>query len=390
MPEAFGKLPALMETVHHRPPLPAGPRPIYIIGAGSIVRDAHLPAYRIAGFPVAGITNRTRRTAEDLAAEFGIERVYETVEEMVAAAPPRCVFDLTLPADLFVEALRKLPDGAAVLIQKPMGETMDDARGILEVCRAKRLVAAVNLQLRFAPYVVQAKRWIDDGVIGELRDIEVRVTTHTPWDHFAFLKNVKRLEILYHSVHHIDLVRHFVGEPQGVYAKTLRHPELPMPESRSSIIMDYGDVVRATIQTNHFHNFGRRHQESYAKWEGTHGAIKASMGLLLNYPHGEPDVLEIYRGEPGSGTWETVDVEGTWFPHAFIGSMAQVMRRADGDDAPMVTDVEDVIHTMACVEAAYASSRLGGVWPGQFLAGASSESVFRAPAPDGLKTPVES
>ncbi len=36
-------------------PLPANPRPIVVIGAGSIVRDAHLPVYQRLGFPVAGI-----------------------------------------------------------------------------------------------------------------------------------------------------------------------------------------------------------------------------------------------------------------------------------------------------------------------------------------------
>ncbi|MCC6777635.1 MAG: gfo/Idh/MocA family oxidoreductase, partial [Hyphomicrobiales bacterium] len=36
-------------------PRPSTPRPIVIIGAGGIVTDAHLPAYRLAGFPVAGV-----------------------------------------------------------------------------------------------------------------------------------------------------------------------------------------------------------------------------------------------------------------------------------------------------------------------------------------------
>ena len=36
-------------------PLPRTERPIVIVGAGGIVRDAHLPAYRLAGFRVHGI-----------------------------------------------------------------------------------------------------------------------------------------------------------------------------------------------------------------------------------------------------------------------------------------------------------------------------------------------
>lgn len=348
-----------MEIRYH-PAQPQRPRPILIIGAGSIVKDAHLPAYAMAGYPVHAITNRSRGSAEALAEKWNIPHVEDSVESMVANAPEGAVYDLTLPASLFPEVLRKLPEGSPVLIQKPMGESMEQAREILEVCRERRLVAAINFQLRFAPFVMAAKYVIDQGVIGELRDIEARVTTETPWDHFPFLEKVPRLEIVYHSVHHIDCIRHFLGTPHGIYAKTLRYPELNMPESRSSIIMDYGDEVRANIQTNHFHRYGTRHQESYIKWEGTRGCIKAKMGLLMNYPKGVPDAFEVCTFEEGKPVWNQHDLEGSWFPHAFVGSMAQVMRAADGEPDALVTSVDDSIQTMACVEAAYASSASGG------------------------------
>ena len=45
-------------TLRQSLPMPSRPRPIVVVGAGSIVRDAHLPAYRKAGFPVAGIYDR--------------------------------------------------------------------------------------------------------------------------------------------------------------------------------------------------------------------------------------------------------------------------------------------------------------------------------------------
>lgn len=354
---------------HTKPKLPENPRPICIIGAGSIVKDAHLPAYKLAGFPVQSITNRTRKTAEDLAKSYSIPEVYDTQEELIAAAPDNAVFDLTLPANLFVEVLRKLPEGSAVLIQKPMGESYAEAKEILDVCRERKLIAAINLQLRFAPFVMAAKNYIDQGLIGDLRDMEIRVTVETPWDHFAFLKNVPRLEVMYHSVHHLDCIRHFLGTPKGVYAKTLTYPELDMPESRSSYILDYGETVRANIQTNHFHHYGSEHQESYIKWEGTKGAIKAKMGLLMNYPEGVPDSFEVclLENDGKPGPWQSVPIEGTWFPHGFIGAMSQVMLAADGDPEALVTDVEDIIETMACCEAAYLSSAKGGEDPRQFL-----------------------
>jgi len=351
----------------HKPVLPANPRPICILGAGSIVRDAHLPAYKLAGFPVHSITDIKREAAEALAAQWGISRALESLDAMLAEAPANAVFDLAVPPNHFAGVLRRLPEGAPVLLQKPMGETMEQAQEILAICRERRLIAAVNLQLRFAPFVIAASSLIQEGMIGDLRDIEIRVTSHTPWDHFPFLKKAPRVELLYHSVHHIDCVRHFLGTPARIHAKTLRYPELDMSESRSALLLDYGDAVRANIQTNHFHRFGTRHQESYIKWEGTHGAIFAKMGLLMNYPLGVPDEFEVCTFQDDKPVWETIPLEGSWFPHAFMGSMAQVMRAADGDSHALVTPVEDSIHTMACLEAAYESSDSGGCDPAKFI-----------------------
>lgn len=158
--------------------------PIIIIGAGGIVADAHLPAYRKAGFQVAGITNRTRQRAEKLAAQYNIPEVYDSVADAVAGAPPNAVFDITLMPEQFIDTLNQLPDGCGVLIQKPMGDYFAQSLAILDVCRRKRLAAAINCQLRFAPYVSAARYLIGQGLIGEVYDMEVRVTISTPWEIF--------------------------------------------------------------------------------------------------------------------------------------------------------------------------------------------------------------
>ena len=356
-----------MNLPEYKPVLPVNPRPICIIGAGSIVRDAHLPAYKLAGFPVHSITDLNQELAAKVAGEWNIAHACESLKVMLTTAPENAVFDLALPPDAFTTMLRRLPEGSPVLLQKPMGSTMKQAREILAICRERRLLAAVNLQLRFAPFVMAATNLIKSGAIGDLRNLEIRVTIETPWDHFPFLKTVPRLELLYHCVHYIDCMRHFLGNPARIHAKTLRHPELNMPASRSALILDYGDTVQATIQTNHFHLFGTRHQESFIKWEGTKGAIFAKMGLLMNYPEGVPDEFEVCSFQNGKPIWESVPLQGSWFPHAFIGSMAQLMRAADGEANALVTPVEDTIHTMACLEAAYESSDTGGCDPAKFI-----------------------
>ncbi len=343
--------------------LPRRPRPIVSIGAGAIVRDAHLPAYRLAGFSVVAVHDLDRARADALARDFGIARVCASLGEAVTTAPERAVFDVALPASAICDVLPALPDGAAVLIQKPMGETLAEARRIREICRQKRLTAAINFQLRHAPGVAAARDLVRQGVIGDLHDVEVRVTCHMPWEIWTFLFGIPRMEVLYHSIHYVDLVRSFFGEPGGVYCKTVKHPrQMQLASTRTTIALDYGELRRATITTNHGHDFGPRHQESYFKLEGTEGAIKGRIGVNLDYPRGAPDNLEycVRRSDGAAPEWRSVPLDGSWFPHAFIGTMASVMRRADGETAELPTSVEDAFQTMAVVEACYESSARGG------------------------------
>jgi predicted dehydrogenase len=248
-------------------------------------------------------------------------------------------------------------------MQKPMGENYEEARQMLQIARDKNMIAGVNFQLRYAPSMKAARKMILQGNIGELCDIEVNVNVYTPWHLWDFLFSADRVEILYHSIHYIDLVRSFLGNPSGIYAKTVSHPGMPeLASVRSNIIMDYGNLIRANILTNHCHRFGLHNHQSYVKFEGTRGAIKIKLGSLLNYPLGVPDTFEYVVLEEGKECkWKTIELEGNWFPHAFIGSMSEVLKAADGSIGVPDNSVEDCIYTMACVEAAYLSSAGGAI-----------------------------
>ncbi|MCY1463813.1 hypothetical protein D9M71_817620 [compost metagenome] len=118
------------------------------------------------------------------------------------------------------------------------------------------------------------------------------------------------------------------------------------------------------INTNHDHHFGPKHEESYIKWEGTKGAVKAKMGLLMNYPDGLPDVFEYAlpkKDNENEYEWTELKLEGSWFPEAFIGAMSNLMRYKEGSDSTLSASVQDVLGTMKVVEACYVSSKNGGI-----------------------------
>ena len=343
--------------------LPAKPLPIVSIGLGGIVHDAHYPAYKMARFEVVGGYDIDAERAVLMRDKFDIPRLYDSLSEAIASAPADAVFDIAVPGSAIAEILREIPRGRAALIQKPMGEDLAEAREILRICRERKLIAAINFQLRFAPFVIAARDMIERGLIGELHDLEFRVQCNTPWHLWPFLFPLPRCEILYHSIHYIDLVRSFCGSPQSVYAKTLSHPSAPDLQggARSMIMMDYGENPRVNVMTNHSHVYGAEKQQSYVKFEGGKGAIQIRAGLNMNYPDGVPDRFEyILLDDADEAAWRTLDIKGSWFPEAFIGTMASLMRYVSGEASSLPTSVDDAIQTMATVEAAYESSQQGG------------------------------
>jgi predicted dehydrogenase len=339
------------------PPLPKSPRPIVILGAGGIIRAAHLPAYAKAGFPVIAVADSASGKAAELASEKGIPHSFDSIAEAARFAPPDAIFDVAVPASQIMTILPHLPSGAAVLLQKPMGETLDEAREIRDLCRARGLVAAVNFQLRYSPNNLAAVALGEAGLLGELHDMEVQVRTYTPWKLWTFLATAPRLEILYHSIHYLDLIRSWFGNPVGVYAKTVRNPQsASLAATKSSILLDYGEWKRVFVVTNHGHDFAAETHRSFVQWEGTGGAIRMDMGVNLDYPKGVPDTLSYAERDSAGRQWKSLPVKGNWFPDAFVGSMGALQSYVEGSTVDLPIGFESAYETMALVEAAYRSS----------------------------------
>ncbi len=332
---------AFLDTRLTPMPHPRSPRPIVVVGAGGIVRTAHLAAYEKAGFPVIGILD----------------------QDAVRFAPKDAVFDLAVPASQFVRILPQLVDGSSVLLQKPMGETLQEAAQIREICRTKRLVASVNFTLRYAPNHLGIRLISESGRLGEIHDLHAQVCTYTPWHLWSFLAKAPRLEILYHSIHYFDLIRAWFGNPLSVAAKTVKSPLCAdLAATKTIAILDYGESTRVFVATNHSHDFGPAHQESYVQWEGTKGAARITMGVNLDYPAGKPDRLEFAERGARAGIWVDLPISGNCFPDAFMGPMGALQAYAEGSAGMLPTHIEDAFQTMALVEALYESSNNAGRW----------------------------
>jgi predicted dehydrogenase len=335
-------------------------RPIVSIGAGGIVNDCHYPAYKLAGYSVIGLFDLKPERAQMMAEKFGVPTICPTIDDAVKLAQDNgAIFDIAVPASRIPSVLEHIPDGSATLIQKPMGENIQQARKILDMVHEKRLTAGINFQLRDAPYIIAAKQMVDKGLLGTIVDMEVRETVFTPWNLWDFLYKVDRMEINYHSIHWVDMIRYFLGDPKGVYCKTMKHPEMDgLAQVKSNIIMDYGDYLRAGIISNHNHKYGLDEQECFIKIEGTKGCIKITTGVYLDYPKGKPDVFKYNLLDDGKG-WRTLDVHGSWFPEAFVGTMGGLMKKVADPNYHYINNIDDAYKTMCVCEACYESSAHG-------------------------------
>jgi len=131
-----------------------------------------------------------------------------------------------------------------------------------------------------------------------------------------FLEQMERVEIQVHSIITMDLIRSLLGEPaecthspfrmhafQAEEHTLFNHPELwwrhasvPVTQSqlRAWLASAGGDL----------------------KFEGDRGVVWIRIGVMLDYPKGQPDS---FRDQSRWRDWETLTLAGSWFPDAFIG-----------------------------------------------------------------------
>ncbi len=342
-------------------PMPSRPRPITLIGAGDIVQTAHLPAYAKRGLPVAGIFDIDHGRARSVAARFGIPIVHGSLAAAMASGAEDMIYDIALPPDAILSVVGELPRSAFTLIQKPLGSHLAAARSIVAELDARRVTAATNFQLRYTPSMLAIRDAVRRGLFGTIVDLDVHLAVYMPWEMWSFMPRLDAIEIPLHSIHYLDWIRSLIGEPAGVYAKTVPHPRYPdLKDARSSIILDYGAAVRCCLSLNHTFGRGPRNVVATIQVEGTLGCAKVELGYLFDYLRPQPERLEMVV----EGTeWTEIPLQGERVPDAFGNIMANLQRFAAGEDTDIETNVHDSLKTMALVDACLRSSGQGGLKP---------------------------
>lgn len=166
-------MPSTLDNVH---PIRVG-----IVGCGAISREAHLPVITAdRRVELTVLCDRDRSNATLAARASGVDALITTelgdlagkVDAAIVAVPPR--FHAPI-------AIQLMEMGIDVLCEKPLALTAAEGRKIDDVARRNGRVLAVALMMRFFPH----NRWladlVEDGEIGDIREVIVEDGAPLDW-----------------------------------------------------------------------------------------------------------------------------------------------------------------------------------------------------------------
>jgi len=356
---------------------------IGVIGAGFIIRDCHLLAYRNAGFRRVAIASRTRARAEEAAALRGVERVYDDWREMLAD-PEVQILDLGVPPDeqpaILLEVARlRPPHLLGVLAQKPLARSHAEAAELVRACESAGLKLGVNQNMRYDHSIRALKTLLRRGDLGEpvLATLEMRAIPHwMPWQ-----ERQGWLTLRIMSIHHLDTFRYLFGDPERVFCSVRPDPRTAFlhADGIALYILEYPSGLRCSAWDDVWAGPAREggDTDTFIRWrvEGTAGMAEGTIGWP-KYPAHNPSTLRYSTTRRPGGFFEPRWPQA-WFPDAFEGPMAMLMDAVARDAEPEISGADN-LGTMALVDAAYRSAAEGrAIWPGEIAAEATSRGAAR-------------
>jgi predicted dehydrogenase len=349
--------------LHYQPTLPRRRDwRIGCIGAGFIMRDCHLLAYRQVGWRPVAIASRHRETAAAVAQRYGIPTVHASITELLH--DPRLeVLDIAVPPDVQPQIIREAVAVGrgrllGILAQKPLALSLAEARDLVQRCTQAGIVLAVNQNMRYDQSIRAAKDLVQRGWLGEvvLATIDMRAVPHwMPW-----AQGLPSLSTFIMSIHHLDTFRFWLGTPERVLASTRPDPRTRFPhrDGINLYILEYANGVRAAAWDDVWAGPGDKEgaaPEYAIRWriEGTEGVAQGTIGWP-KYPAHEPSTLEFCTRRQAN-YWFRPRWSQAWFPEAFVGTMAQLLTALENGTEPEISG-RDNLETIALCTAVFTAA----------------------------------
>jgi len=162
-----------------------------------------------------------------------------------------------------------LENGIHCFIEKPMSHNLEGIDKLIETAFKKQKAVLVGYSLRFSPMLVNIKRLIDEGAVGNILSLRASVGYYLPYwrPHEDYRKGYgASLElgggIVLDASHEIDYVRYLVGEVEEVFAVCRKLSKLDIDtEDFAEITMRHKNGAYSQIHLDYLQSNYRRNCE---------------------------------------------------------------------------------------------------------------------------------
>ena len=343
--------PILHSVLEHKLP-PKTDYGIAFIGCGGIVNYGHIPAYQAHGFKMIGGYDVNPEASRKTVQEHGLQKVYEKLEDVLNDPLVQIVDIATTAWERHAIVDQASAAGKHILCQKPLSDKYSEAVEMMDIAQRAGVKIAVHQQFRWSSLICCVRCLLSEGWVGEVLDVQVQVSIHTPWEMWPWIASQPRLEVLYHSIHYLDSLRFLFGDPSLVTSRHTKHPaQQAKGETKTITVWDYPNGLQILIAICHFDWSPGLY--SHFRMLGTDGLIEGTIGTNYDYPDGRPDTIQFTSRTTPERNFSAV-LPGKWIPDAFYGPMASLMEAIQTDGEPL-TSARDNLGTLRAVEAAYRS-----------------------------------
>ncbi|MBF9327262.1 Gfo/Idh/MocA family protein [Mycobacteroides chelonae] len=253
--------------------------------AGNVARDFPLTP----GAELIAVASRSAERARDFAETHRIPRAFGSYRELLADPDVDAVYIATPHPQHRQAAIAALTAGKAILVEKAFTATVTGAQEIIDIARARGVFAMEAMWTRFQPAIVAAKNLVDDGAIGEVRQVQADLGVDRPFDpdDRLFSPTLGGGALLDLGVYVVSLAQYFLGDPAAVVAHGSLFPT--GVDAEAGLLLRYDDGRTATLLCSLLH-----HTPGQARIFGTEGWID----ILPRFHH--PREIVLHRKGSGS------------------------------------------------------------------------------------------
>lgn len=220
-----------------------------VIGAGAIGRTHIERAHVDEHFELAAIVDSSE-AAQQLAVDLNV-RAFSDTATMLDAVRPHAVIVATPNATHADIGIQCLHAGAAVLVEKPIADTLEDAERLCAAAEQAGLPLMVGHQRRHNAILRRAREIIDSGRLGQIVTGSSMACFLKPDSYFEaeWRRRKGGGPILINLIHDIDQLRFLLGEIESVQACAANSVRGFEVEDTAAVILRFagGALVTMTV-----------------------------------------------------------------------------------------------------------------------------------------------